>query len=212
MTLRISAALALSMTSAATAQAPTRDPMRMDVAGVRLGMPIAQVRTAMATSGYRCDMSTATEPTFDERVRKIVDERRGVVVAFGTRSAPAEETCTGPSGEGLRIWFAQARSGSVVDSFDLYLDAKRIDKSAVKRQLAAKYGPPPFDVYGAGTWCSGAKPCGSVKLHDVATFKIDTAYDVRIRANRGYDVNNAEEAEVIAAADRIQPKKSGAAL
>lgn len=54
----------LTVTSTAQAQAPLAglSPMRIDVAGVRLGMPIEQVRTALAAASMPAGRS-ATRPT-----------------------------------------------------------------------------------------------------------------------------------------------------
>lgn len=204
----------LTVTSAVQAQAPRAglSPMRIDVAGVRLGMRIEQVRTALAAASYAC-RPFGNEADFAARVAREVKSRTGARGEVPYTTGTMQLDCKGPNGEGLTVTFAQAQTGSVVDGYGLNIDGRTVDLPALRRQLAAKYGRPKVGTELRGSWCDVGYPCGeSMVFSEGPTVIIDTTTSVSINATCGTRADKADDAAVMAAADRLVPKKTRAAF
>lgn len=187
-------------------------PLRMDVAGVRLGMPIEQVRTALASASYACK-PFGNEADFAARVAAEVKDRTRARGPVPYTSGTMQFDCRGPNGEGLTIHFAQVQSGSIVDDFSLRIDGRTVDLPALRRQLAAKFGRPMVGTELRGSWCDAGYRCGeSIVFSEGPTVIIDTSDAVTINATRGTRAEEADNAAVMAAADRLVPKKARAAF
>lgn len=214
-TLAIMGAIAMAGTSVAEAQTrragstPSTSPMAMDVAGVRLGMPFEQVRAALAGT-YRCDVSR-NALTFADLVQDEVTKRRGAIPAWREGTGVYGALCKGPNGEDLKVFFAQAESGSVVRRFTLLIPTTGVDRADLLRQLAAKYGKPNRGEMNNGCWIEAGEFCGILTKGPMFTIQ-DLSTAVSIVGERGKAAENADEAAIAAAADRIAPKKSKAAF
>lgn len=207
---RTAVACALALTTAVAAQTAKRDPMTMEGAGVRLAMPYAQAKAGAEALGYSCQ-PFGKALTFDERVAKAVDGRKGVSTWLRAGTGTSELTCVGPSGESLRIFLAQPRGGAVVDRFELRFDGSRSDLAAVRRQLAERYGAPAAGRPGRTDWCMAAR-CEGLTFAKSPTFSVDTLGAISVMATWGSRATEAEAAAVEAAADRVAPKRAGGAL
>ncbi len=207
-------ATAMTLTPPARAQGSVTglSPMRIDVAGVRLGMPIEQVRTALAAASYAC-RPFGNEADFATRVAAEVKSRTGARGRAPYATGTMQLDCKGPSGEGLTVTFAQVRTGSVVDGYGLSIDGRTVDLPALRRQLATKYGRPTVGTGLRGSWCDAGYRCGDgMVFSEGPTVIIDTSTAVAINATRGTRAEKADDAAVMAAADRLVPKKTRAAF
>ncbi|MBP2513817.1 hypothetical protein [Sphingomonas sp. PvP018] len=205
---------AVTMTPSAQAQTPRAglSPLRIDVAGVRLGMPIEQVRTALATASYAC-RPFGNEADFAARVAREVKSRTGARGEVPYTTGTMQLDCRGPNGEGLTVTFAQTQAGSVVDGYGLAIDGRTIDLPALRRQLTSKYGRPTVGTGMRGSWCDAGYRCGDgMVFSEGPTVIIDTTTSVSINATRGGRADKADDASVMAAADRLVPKKTRAAF
>lgn len=205
---------AMNVASAIHAQKPQAglSPMRIDVAGVRLGMPIEQVRTALKTASYAC-RPFGNEADFASRVAAEVKSRTGSRGQVPYTTGTMQFDCTGPNGEGLRVTFSQVRTGSVVDGYSLNIDGRTVDLPALRRQLTARYGRRTVGTDVRGSWCDVGYPCGeSMVFSEGPTVIIDTSTGISINATRGTRADKADDAAVMAAADRLVPKKTRAAF
>jgi hypothetical protein len=204
----------LIITPAVRAQTPRAglSPMKLDVAGVSLGMPIGQVRTALAAASYAC-RPFGNEADFATRVAAEVKSRTGSRGQVPYKTGTMQFNCRGPNGEGLTVTFAQVRAGSIVDGYGLSIDGRTIDLPAVRRQLTAKYGRPKVGTELRGSWCDAGYRCGDgMVFSEGPTVTIDTSTAVAINATRGTRADRADDAAVMAEADRLVPKKAGAAF
>lgn len=195
------------------APAGSRDPMSLDMAGVRLGMPIAQVRSALA-AGWRC-RSEPGAPTFAQKVEDEVRKRRtGSSGRWGGGQGVSSERCVGPGGEELAIRYAQVEGGAIVDYFTLNLSHDRFEADGVIRGLLAKFGRPTrFLAQGGGQWCVPGVRCAGTLLSEGPTVMVsDAGTAVIAEGERGSRAEEADQAAVMAAADRSAPKKSSAAF
>lgn len=187
-------------------------PLQMDVAGVRLAMPIEQVRTALAAASYSCK-PFGNESDFAARVAAEVKDRTGARGPVPYTTGTMQFDCRGPNGEGLTIRFAQVQTGSIVDYFPLRIDGRTVDLPALRKQLAARYGLPTVGTELRGSWCDAGYRCGeSIVFSEGPTIIIDTSNAVTINATRGTRASKADDAAIMAAADRLVPKKSRAAF
>lgn len=196
------------------AAALARNPLVLDVAGVRLGMPKAQAEAALASAAYRCE-PFGHEATFDERVADEVLRRRGGTAPWGGsgRSGVQQATCTGPNGEALTITWAQLRGGAVVDEFRLVVDPRRIDQEALRAQALTKYGRPTLGTPIDGAWCLDARDCrGGLVLNKGPVFMLRATSGLDVMAGRGQTARDADDAAVVAEAVRRVPAKAGAAF
>ncbi len=177
-----------------------RGPMAMDVAGVRLGMPLAATQAALAAT-YRCETRRAA--SFRQLVDREVAQRRGVPEGFGPAGKAVHElACEGPSGEYLRLFMAQTPAGEVVDRIDLAIPTDRVDEAQVVRQLESKFGRPTEGTAANGSWCVGK--CSYVgDLPKV--FTSSSGRYVKIMGDRGGVARRADEAAVTAVAAREAP-------
>ncbi|WP_242416495.1 hypothetical protein [Sphingomonas panni] len=184
--------------------APESGPLAMDVAGVRLGMPVAQAQAALAGT-YRCERPSRTR-SFQQLVNVEVERRRGGSSFFGPEGAAVHElACTGPSGEYLRLFMAQTPTGTVVDSIDLAIGTERVDPKELVRQVERKYGRPTEGTAANGSWCVGR--CGfdlTMEPSPRITVRSD-AWRFKILGSRGRNARLADEAAVAAAAARDAP-------
>lgn len=189
------------------ASAPATSPLAMDVAGVRLGMPFDQARAAVAPT-YRCEVER-TSATFSERVALEVGKRRGVSRWGSGGSGVYDMFCKGPNQEDLKVFFEHGETGPVVDRFALLVPTVTVGKADLLRQIAAKYGRPPLGTVGDGCWTERGERCSM--LTDGPKFVVrDLATTVSIVGERGRRAKDADEAAIMAAADRIEPRKSKA--
>ncbi len=208
----IVAVLSVTAPAAAVPAPAGMSPLRMDVAGVRLAMPIEQVRTALAAASYAC-RPFGNEADFAARVAAEVKDRTGTKGTVPYTSGTMQLDCRGPNGEGLTIHFAQVRSGSIVDDYSLRIDGRTVDLPALRRQLVGKYGSPMVGTELRGSWCDAGYRCGeSMVFSEGPTVIIDTTNAVTINATRGTRAEKADDAAVMAAADRLVPRKTRAAF
>ncbi|QXT34914.1 hypothetical protein KV697_14160 [Sphingomonas sanguinis] len=211
-TLLIVAVLTIAVPAAAAPAPAGMSPLRMDVAGVRLAMPIEQVRTALAAASYACT-PFGNEADFAARVAAEVKDRTGAKGSVPYTSGTMQLDCRGPNGEGLTIRFAQVRSGSIVDNYSLRIDGRTVDLPELRRQLARRYGRPMVGTELRGSWCDAGYRCGeSMVFSEGPTVIIDTTNAVTINATRGIRAEKADDAAVMAAADRQVPRKTRAAF
>lgn len=211
-TMTIATMLLLAVPASAKPAPAGMSPLRMDVAGVRLAMPIEQVRTALAAASYNCK-PFGNEADFAARVAAEVKDRTGARGPVPYTSGIMQFDCRGPNGEGLTIHFAQVQAGSIVDDFSLRIDGRTVDLPALRKQLAAKYGRPTVGTELRGSWCDAGYRCGEgMVFSEGPTISIDTSNAVAIHATRGTRASKADDAAVMAAADRLVPKKSRAAF
>lgn len=198
-----------------TSPAPARGVAAMDVAGVRLGMGREAAQAAATAASYRCERFGNT-PSFEEQVGRLVSERRGEKVPFfGPRSGTMQLNCTGPAGESLRVDFAQVGTGDVVDNIVFRADPGRVDQTAMRRQVAAKYGTPTVGNAAYGTWCDAGRRCDTLfatSQGDLPKFAVDTRTGLQIGASRGALAERADEAAVQAEAARRAPARDRAAF
>lgn len=206
----IGAVMALSLpTTPAMAQKAARPglstarPLAMDVAGVRLGMPLAAVQAALAGT-YRC--STYQVASFRQLVEREVRKRKGIPEGFGPDGTAAGDlTCQGPAGEYLRLFMAQTPTGEIVDQIDLTVSTKRVDPVTLVGQVEAKYGRPTEGIPRNGSWCMGR--CGgdlTMEPNPRITVRSD-AWSLKIFGTRGRNARLADEAAVKAVAAREAP-------
>lgn len=211
-TLTISTVLLLAVPASAKPAPAGMSPLRMDVAGVRLAMPIEQVRTALAAASYSCK-PFGNESDFAARVAAEVKDRTGARGPVPYTTGTMQFDCHGPNGEGLTIRFAQVQAGSIVDNFSLRIDGRTVDLPALRKQLAAKYGRPTVGTELRGSWCDAGYRCGEgMVFSEGPTIIIDTSNGVTIDATRGTRASKADDAAIMAEADRLVPKKSRAAF
>jgi hypothetical protein len=181
----------------------TAKPLAMDVAGVRLGMPLAAAQTALAGT-YRC--STYQSASFRQLVEREVRKRKGIPDGFGPDgTAVGDLTCQGPAGEYFRLFMAQTPAGEIVDRIDLTVSTKRVDLATLVGQVEAKYGRPTEGTPANGSWC--ITRCGgdlTMEPNPRITVRSD-AWSLKIFGTRGRNARLADEAAVKAAAAREAP-------
>lgn len=195
--------------TAAPQAAPARAPMSMDAAGVRLGITSAQVKAALRGT-YRCDF-TANALTFVQKVEVEVDRRRGRSTFGREGTGVWGAYCKGPNGEDMKVFFAQTPTGDAVDSLSLFLPTRNVSRENLLRQVAARYGRPPFGDARNGCWAAARTDC-FVSADGPKFATVDNGTSLTLLAERGGRARRADEAAVQAAADRIAPKKSRAAF
>jgi hypothetical protein len=206
----IGAVMALSIpTAPAMAQKAARPglstarPLAMDVAGVRLNMPLAAVQAALAGT-YRCSIYQSA--SFRQLVEREVRKRKGIPDGFGPDgTAVGDLTCQGPAGEHLRLFMAQTPAGEIVDRIDLTVSTKRVDLATLVGQVEGKYGWPTEGTPANGSWC--ITRCGG-DLTMEPNPRITVISDVsslKILGSRGRDARLADEAAVRVAAAREAP-------
>ena len=189
-------------------------PLSADIAGVRLGMPIAEVIATLAAS-YRCE-TVRGERTFIQKVDDEVEARRtGSSRRLGGGLGTAYETCVGPGGEEFKIDYAEVPAGAVVSDIWLKLPSNKFDPAATMRQVKAKYGR--FSLPGnfAGEfWCDPGYRCdlGRALVEGPQVKAYPDVYGVYVNATRGQRANKADAAAVIVAADKVAPKKTRGAF
>lgn len=178
-------------------------PLAMDVAGVRLGMPLAAVQAALAGT-YRC--STYQSASFRQLVEREVRKRKGIPDGFGPDgTAVGDLTCQGPAGEHLRLFMAQTPAGEIVDRIDLTVSTNRVDLATLVSQVEGKYGRPTEGTPANGSWCTGR--CGSdltMEPDPRITVRSD-AWFLKIFGTRGRNARLADEAAVKTVAAREAP-------
>lgn len=181
----------------------TARPLAMDVAGVRLGMPLAAVQAALAGT-YRC--STYRVASFRQLVEREIRKRKGIPDGFGPDgTAVGDLTCQGPAGEHLRLFMAQTPAGEIADRIDLTVSTKRVDLATLVGQVEGKYGRPTEGTPANGSWC--ITRCGG-DLTMEPNPHITVMSDVnalKILGSRGRDARLADEAAVKVAAAREAP-------
>jgi hypothetical protein len=191
----------------------SRRPLTLDVAGVRLGMPVAQVRSALATA-WKCRFQPG-ETTFRQKVEDEVRKRRtGSSGRWGGGEGVSSESCVGPGGEELVVRYAEVEGGAVVDGFTLTLSRDRFRNEEVMRGLLAKFGRPTRPLAdGGGYWCAPGDRCSGILLSEGPIVQVvDAVTAVVVEGARGSCARDADQAAVMAAADRQAPKSSNAAF
>lgn len=191
----------------------SRGPMALDVAGVRLGMPVAQVRTALA-GGWTC-RSQPGETTFRQKVEDEVRKRRtGSSGRWGGGEGISSDGCIGPGGEQLVIRYAEVEGGPIVDGFTLSLSSDRFKRDEVMRGLLSKFGRPTRPLAdGGGYWCVPGARCSGLLLSETPIVQVvDASTAVIAEGSRGARAREADLTAVMAAADRQAPKRSNAAF
>ncbi|MGA1799343.1 hypothetical protein VH567_11250 [Sphingomonas sp. 4RDLI-65] len=109
--------------------------------------------------------------------------------------------------------FAQVRTGSIVDGYGLSIDGRTVDLPALRRQLTAKYGRRTVGTDLRGSWCDAGYRCGDgMVFSEGPTVIIDMTTSVVINGTRGMRAEKADDAAVMAEADRLVPKKTRAAF
>ena len=124
-TMTIATMLLLAVPASAKPAPAGMSPLRMDVAGVRLAMPIEQVRTALAAASYSCK-PFGNESDFAARVAAEVKDRTGARGPVPYTTGTMQFDCHGLNGEGLTIRFAQVQAGSIVDNFSFRIDGRTV--------------------------------------------------------------------------------------
>jgi hypothetical protein len=196
-----------------TSAPASRGPMALDVAGVRLGMPVAQVRAALA-GGWKC-RSQPGETTFNQKVEDEVRKRKtGSSGRWGGGEGISSDSCVGANGEELTIRYAEIEGGPIVDGFTLSLSRDRFKREEVLRGLLAKFGRPTRPLAdGGGYWCVPGARCSGLLLSETPIVQVvDAATAVIAEGARGSRARDADQAAVMAAADRRAPKSSNAAF
>ena len=206
------AAAVLSSAPAYAQRTPAQHgPMQMDVAGVRLSMPLEHAKAALSSS-YRCDTSTG-EATFAQQVQDEVNKRRsGSSGRWGGGRGTARDECIGANGERLTIRYVEGPGGAIVDRLSLALPHDRFERAEMKRALLAKFGRPSIADSDYSYWCDADYRCDSASEYvEGPQFRLDDVMNaVRVEATRGGRAHEADLAAVQAAADRIAPRKSTA--
>jgi len=185
---------------AAPATPTRRGPLAMDVAGVRLGMSLADAQAALAGT-YRCRPEKGYQ-TFQQQVDVEVAKRRGAGLGFPPQGGVGDLFCDGPSGESLRVSMAQTSSGPVVDQFNLTIPTNRVNPAGLVRQLETKYGMPTDGTAANGAWCGG--PCSPLETSPSIRTTLSSR-SLQILGNRGRLAHDGDAAAVKAAADRLAP-------
>lgn len=199
-----SSALAQSPGTRSRPVAPGSAPLAMDVAGVRLGMPVAQAQAALASS-YRCEPPSRTH-SFQQLVDVEIGRRRGGSSFFGPEGTAIHElACTGPSGEYLRLFTAQTPTGTVVDRIDLSIRTERVEAAELVRQVERKYGRPMEGTAANGSWCVGRCGFDLTMEPSPRITVISDAWRFKILGSRGRNARLADEAAIKAAAAREAP-------
>ncbi|MEH3041331.1 MAG: hypothetical protein PGN21_14865 [Sphingomonas paucimobilis] len=178
-------------------------PLAMEVAGVRLAMPLATVQTALAGT-YRC--STYQSVSFRQLVEREVRKRKGIPDGFGPDgTAVGDLTCQGPAGEYLRLFMAQTPAGEIVDRIDLTVSTRRVDLATLVGQVEAKYGRPTEGTPANGSWCTTRCGVDLTMEPDPRITVMSDARSLKILGSRGRNASLADEAAVKAAAAREAP-------
>lgn len=204
MALSLATAPAMAQKARLAAQpASSANPLAMDVAGVRLGMPLAAVQAALAGT-YRCSIYQSA--SFRQLVEREVRKRKGIPDGFGPDGTTVGDlTCQGPAGEYLRLFMAQTPAGEIVDRLDLTVSTKRVDLATLVGQVEAKYSRPTEGTPANGSWC--ITRCGgdlTMEPDPRITVRSD-AWSLKIFGTRGRNARLADEAAVKAAAAREAP-------
>lgn len=129
-------------------------------------------------------------------------------------TATARLTCKGPNGEALRLDFLQERGGPVVDKLVLTVPSARVRVADVLRQLASKFGKPTIGTVSVGAWCDHGYKCDTaILMSEGPIFTVRAADNgVTVAGARGDRAARGVKAAIQAEADRVSPKKDGAAL
>lgn len=198
--------------SAAAQRASAKGPLSFEVAGVRLNMSLVAVKQAL-TGTYAC-VEEGRKLTFEEELANEVKRRRGQRGLQWMGTGPARLVCKGPNGEALNLDFAQEKNGPVVDGLTLHIPTRIVAEADALRQLAAKFGKPTIGTMRVGAWCDPGYRCDTAVLVSEGpafTVRAD-GVAVVVAAARGDRSDRERAAALTAEADRIAPKKRGAAL
>lgn len=107
------------------------DPRNMQVVGMRLGMPVAQVRSALKTSGF-----TVTESSREYSFAMRALPASSAHMPMDVRSMSA----TGRNQQSVQIKFASLPDGAVVDSIEFKISDDAMTREAFLAQLGSRYG------------------------------------------------------------------------
>ncbi|UYY58018.1 hypothetical protein [Sphingomonas sp. S2-65] len=208
----LSVAALVAAAPASARQSPAASVMSFDVAGVRLNMPYRQVKAVLAGT-YTC-ADEGKRVTFAEDLEDEVKRRRGERAIRWGGSGPGMLNCKGPNSEHLRIDFAQDREGPVVKILSLTVQTRIVAEGDLLRQLGTKFGRPTVGTMRTGAWCDAGYRCGTaVLMSEGPTFAVRTnGAIVDVSAARGARWDRARDAALQAEADRLAPKRRGAAL
>lgn len=114
----------------------------------------------------------------------------------------------------MQIDYTDLEQGPVVHEFALKLSRDRFDAVQVQKDLMAKFGKLTVSQAGGAIWCDAGYRCDLVPaLVEGPQVQVyaDT-YAVRVIAVRGIRGDQADEAAVMRAVDKLMPKASKAAF
>jgi hypothetical protein len=169
---RITATAALALLAACgsasvaeqDAAAQTRAAAKpLDVAGVRIGMTVADAQAALARDGWKIETSSGRDwaVTVEEEKRRQRGDSSFDLPRNGIATIQAKK-----GDEQLIIEFKPVSSGAVVKLVKYEAPMAGRTGEQLRTQLTQRYGTPtrvsspsaPLDM----TWCSGGEPCRSV--------------------------------------------------
>lgn len=189
---------------------PAHDVMRMDIAGVKLGMPLAEAKAEVERRGYQCKIGTGSIFTFEQRVQAEIARRKSVVYRPRyDEMAPASTECEGTKGEQLELFTRATRQGYFIKDIKMVIPRDKFNFDEVIAQIGTKFGKPTFGTVSTGTWCPNPTGCDGLGEPQFRTTLYST---LNIMGFSGSRVTDADETDVIAEADRRAPKAGAAAL
>ena len=212
----------VALFAAASPTAAQRRPVaELDVAGVRLGASLSEVRSALLNGGYRIT-SIAEVQSFEQDVRREAARRRGRQLPWPRSEGVSSIVGAGPRREWLQVEFAQTRAGSEVRSVTVQVPAETMTAEAFRQQVLTKYGRPDRTRHqGSGMeWCSPEvlQVCGVSFVpngprdddHPKLTAGGIGGFRLALRAGRLADAAVTRDRE--AAVERLAPKTDSAAF
>lgn len=164
-----SAVVTLGTAAAAVGQQslplPSGPVMSYDIAGVRLGEPAAEVRSALVRAGYRIvpPVVDYRPQSFEQIVRQEADRRLGRVARMAPGTGADGLEAYGPHREHVLVDMVEWPGGSLVARVRLGIPPESMAHDAFRDQVLAKYGRPSVIKMGdEGTWCSPetTRSCG----------------------------------------------------
>lgn len=201
----------------ALAAPTTIDPLRADIAGVKLNDAPEAAEKAIQAAGYEVTKRHASQD-FEQIVKEKVRWRRGEAPQWGEEpSGTRQLVARKASGEELTISFSQHPDGSRVSHIQMSVRKDRLEPAAFLAQVKQKYGEPSrYEDLGtslvycappAGTRCD--RPTGLYGLPQLraGTFHTNTL-KLTLGSNATHDLGKQIDAEV----DRRSPKASSAAF
>lgn len=173
------------------------DPRNFDVAGIRLGMTPAEVRQALAASGYKVT-NVGEQNSFDTEVRKQV----AFTSTFKWINVPLFIKAEGRNQQTLSVDFVALPEGPKTSKIEYSMGSPDMSSEAFAGQISRKYGAASADDSGTlQVWCAGGEEC----------FRRDHAYmlvDVDAKTITLEDVDSVrDEAFVARLEDEVTKRK-----